>query len=336
MFKRNLVSVSFASVLLSSSLAATANTHKDDEEDSVKSWGQWAKQYATAAGGEINTRALAFASLGQGEAGRNSQNEADVETGYKVEIDNAGERQYVSWGARNGFSSVPTGSKRAEIEVSVDGAEGSYIVASFDDRHDSVLLDRNDRQLGGVGYEEGYFKTHDGLRWSFLTLEDGEGDYQRGYWYTDFNPGSGWVTNAGFFITGMTSTVTAVEGLANDVLAGNVSAVYNGAFLGNRGDVTIEVDFGRNAGWTGSFKPVDFVEFDAKGTFEGVNLVGSINTAGVTGTVDASFFGDNANVIAGIAEANAGEAGDFVGVFETSNLPVDDIVERPAPIDGPI
>jgi len=119
-------------------------------------------------------------------------------------------------------------------------------------------------------------------------------------------------------------------------LAGNVSATYSGAFLGDRGNVTIEVDFGKNAGWTGSFTPDDFVAFEAKGTFEGVNLVGSINSVGVSGTVDASFFGDGANVIAGITEVSAGEAGDFLGVFETTNLPVNEVVEIEIPVDEPI
>jgi hypothetical protein len=76
MFKRNLVSVSIASVLLTSSLVASANTGTSEEEDSVGSWGQWAQNYATAAGGEFNLGALAFAALAQSETGRNAQNEA--------------------------------------------------------------------------------------------------------------------------------------------------------------------------------------------------------------------------------------------------------------------
>lgn len=75
MFNRNLISISVASVLLTSSFAVSANTQKEEEKDSVTSWGKWAQQYATAAGGEINTNALSFSSLGQGETGRNGQNE---------------------------------------------------------------------------------------------------------------------------------------------------------------------------------------------------------------------------------------------------------------------
>ena len=88
MFKRNLVSVSIASVLLSASLAATANTQKDEEEgnDSVKSWGQWANQFATAAGGEVNTSALSFAGFSFNESGRNSQNEAGFDLGDDVDV----------------------------------------------------------------------------------------------------------------------------------------------------------------------------------------------------------------------------------------------------------
>jgi len=39
MFKRHIVSVSIASVLLSGSLIANANTQLDDDDDSVRSWG---------------------------------------------------------------------------------------------------------------------------------------------------------------------------------------------------------------------------------------------------------------------------------------------------------
>lgn len=79
MFDRKLISISIASALLTSSLAVSANTQKEEDEDSVTSWGKWAQQYATAAGGEINTNALSFASLGQGETGRNGQNEPGFE-----------------------------------------------------------------------------------------------------------------------------------------------------------------------------------------------------------------------------------------------------------------
>ena len=85
MFNRKLLSISIASVLLTSSLAASANTQKDEEEkDSVNSWGKWSQNYATAAGGEFNTGALAFASLGQGETGRNGQNEAGYDDGVEL------------------------------------------------------------------------------------------------------------------------------------------------------------------------------------------------------------------------------------------------------------
>jgi hypothetical protein len=64
MFNRKLISISIASALLTSSIAVSANTKDDEEKDSVNGWGKWSKNYATAAGGEFNTGALAFASLG--------------------------------------------------------------------------------------------------------------------------------------------------------------------------------------------------------------------------------------------------------------------------------
>ena len=80
MLKRNLISLSVASALLASSFAVSANTSQQEEGgDSVRSWGTWSQNYDTAAGGELNAAALAFASLQSRESGRNVLNEPGFE-----------------------------------------------------------------------------------------------------------------------------------------------------------------------------------------------------------------------------------------------------------------
>jgi hypothetical protein len=113
MFNRKLISISIASALLTSSLAVSANTKDEEEKDSVSSWGQWAQNYATAAGGEFNTGALAFASLGQGETGNNSQNEAGFETPAGCEA-----------GSFCGFTAFRAYASDYGEGRGVDGAEG--------------------------------------------------------------------------------------------------------------------------------------------------------------------------------------------------------------------
>jgi hypothetical protein len=75
-------------MFLVASLVASANTGSSDDEDSVQSWGQWAQNFTTAAGGEINTGALglAFSGVGQGETGRNGQNEPGFEVPSDIDV----------------------------------------------------------------------------------------------------------------------------------------------------------------------------------------------------------------------------------------------------------
>ena len=107
MFNRKLLPISIASILLASSLAVSANTQKDDEnKDSVNTWGKWSQNYATAAGGEFNTGALAFASLGQGETGRNGQNEAGFDNAVDLNCEAGalcGYASYYNFSGGDGF-----------------------------------------------------------------------------------------------------------------------------------------------------------------------------------------------------------------------------------------
>lgn len=325
MFNRKLIAISITSALVTSSLTVSANTQKPEEQDSVKSWGKWAQQFATAAGGEFNSNALAFVSLGQGEAGRNAQNEADFDAENRY-------RQYVSWGEGDYEADRPTGLRSASIVFAYTDSQASYVVSSeTGGAYESGLIDSDsnlDPRLFVYGQQ--FFATDGeaGDDYIYLTFEQGNGDYKRGYWYEDTwtdivdpfeGQGAGyWATNEGFFIEGFASTLEVVNSLATDVLAGNVSANYYGSFLNHESRVSIQLDFGGNPGWTGSFFVPDGPAFTVNnGSINGVDLVGNIDGGeGVSGTVSASFFGDSAGVIAGLAEASVNEQ-PFVEVFET-------------------
>jgi len=324
MFRHNLVSISVTALLLSGSFNSVANTQKPDEEDSVRSWGKWANPFETAAGDEFNGQALSFSRLSQSESGRNGDNEPDIRIETPPEpIDDPRLREYVSWGkgVYDPQSGVQNGTHRASINYTDGVSSKQFDVAIDNEQFQSGVLNADSfSTVYGDQYQASFFHSNDlNNDWTFLTLENGNGDYDRGYWYQDSWDGSRFLSNEGFFVKGLTSTLDAVNQLSSDVLAGNASALYVGQFLGNRGGVVISLDFGGATSWRGSFFPKNYTKFQATGSINGADLVGNITTSGVTGTVEASFFGSSAETIAGIAEANNGTS-DFAEVFETQQL----------------
>ena len=114
-----------------------------------------------------------------------------------------------------------------------------------------------------------------------------------------------------------------------DVPVGEVTARYEG-YTGNGADypdtdVVINVDF-TNATWSGSWnggetdesdvdrytdsRGIDYISgevgFNASGTIEGINISADTITANdsdnISGTVDGSFFGDQAQVLGGVSD----------------------------------
>lgn len=322
MFRHNLVSIAVTAVLLSGSFNSVANTQKPDEEDSVRSWGKWANPFETAAGDEFNGQALSFGQFSQSESGRNGDNEPDIR------LDDTPDprlREYVSWGKGTydpqvgGHSEAQIGTERARINYTDGPSAKEFDVAIANEDFESTVLNADSSSsVYGLQYQARYFDNADGNR-TYLTLEGGNGDYDRGFWYQDTRSDNAQLfnTNEGFFVKGLASTLDAVNQLSSDVLSGNVSAVYSGDFLRGNGSVFLTVNFNGNPTWQGFFVPESskFAKFDASGTINGADLVGSVTTTGMTGTVEASFFGSAAKTIAGIAEVNNGTS-DFVEVFE--------------------
>ncbi len=134
--------------------------------------------------------------------------------------------------------------------------------------------------------------------------------------------GRGTFTKANFIF----GESTGVSDL-NDLNAGNVTANYNGNGLLSRGtQVNIAVNFGEgtwNGSWNGGSDAAGIsptlstdgvkvltgvVGFNASGTIDGANIVSNVISANdasaISGTVNGSFFGNNAGSLAGAVNIN--------------------------------
>ena len=324
MFTRNIVSMSVASILLASSVAATANT-QEDNNDSVSSWGKWAQNYSTAAGGELNTGALVFASLGQSEIGRNSQNEAGLDDRL-VGMCEAGQAcAFSSFYAHNPvgdeadqFSTGTTGIKKMDNrnggQVFIFDKDGSELYRhSKSDNSGQEYYSDIDRTMDLDGAYDDTFADLDGAEgvgdgvW-FETAGD-YWDFGGGAWGVDGSEGgSVWPLNGigGFYVAGVASSLTAVESLVGRVDLNYQGTSYNGT------SVSIDLNMGART-WSAQFVAKDYVSdgrfkntsFNVNnGSIQGVNLTatGGQLSAGVTGEVQAAFFGDTANQIGGVVD----------------------------------
>jgi hypothetical protein len=333
MFKRNLVSVSIASILLVAPLVASANTgSSDEEEDSVRSWGQWAQNFATAAGGEINTAALglAFAGAGQGETGRNGQNEP----GFGVPVDpldpGAADIALCEAGAICGFvtiresnysqSSAPA-SQSEQSRLPVPTRFAVVDVGTFTAEVHEVDTDRpNWRRvlfphIGGsftVQGNEGYELTVEdaigtfGYGWGGLAKQEGS-TYSRaffdnvfpllgvaeGTWSDSTLSRSGFDNANGAVWAGITTSLDQL----NDYTGSNgVIASYSGITM-HGGTFAASIDFGNNT-WNGAWNNGD-VQGDGFVRTTATNVVGQVAFAVTNGTVDGiNFMANSGNLSA--------------------------------------
>jgi hypothetical protein len=333
MFKRNLVSVSIASILLVAPLVASANTgSSDEEEDSVRSWGQWAQNFATAAGGEINTAALglAFAGAGQGETGRNGQNEP----GFGVPVDpldpGAADIALCEAGAICGFvtiresnysqSSAPA-SQSEQSRLPVPTRFAVVDVGTFTAEVHEVDTDRpNWRRvlfphIGGsftIQGNEGYELTVEdaigtfGYGWGGLAKQEGS-TYSRaffdnvfpllgvaeGTWSDSTLSRSGFDNANGAVWAGITTSLDQL----NDYTGSNgVIASYSGITM-HGGTFAASIDFGNNT-WNGAWNNGD-VQGDGFVRTTATNVVGQVAFAVTNGTVDGiNFMANSGNLSA--------------------------------------
>jgi len=324
MFNRKLLSISIASILLTSSLAASANTQKDEEEkDSVNSWGKWAQNYATAAGGEINTNALSFASFGQDEFGRNEQNEPGVvdsasglceassvcafSTYYAYNPNPEGEKM-----STNGASGIKRMGNLSGGQVIIYGDDGQEIYrhSKPDNSGDEIYSDINRRMdldgayTGGFqGISEGS-SAGDGNWFETVYVDGAEGSSSWGR--------SNWGVNGvgGSYVAGYTASLAAVEALAGMVGLNYTGSTQNGA------SVFVEVDLGAKS-WNADFnKGSGDVVVDGRlrraefsvtnGSIKGVNLIATSSqlSGGATGEIQGAFFGQSANQVGGVIDVS--------------------------------
>ncbi len=142
------------------------------------------------------------------------------------------------------------------------------------------------------------------------------------------------VNDVGFFIAGNSSTLSSI----NNLIAGSVEASYRGHFMTNlyhQGFVNLNVDFGAKA-WNGKFMtptsnkgiPIYFEVND--GVMNGVDLLADVKHVDkggdVSGIVEASFFGRDAQYVNGVADVVRDSKFDpldrqYVGVFSAEAAP---------------
>lgn len=151
------------------------------------------------------------------------------------------------------------------------------------------------------------------------------------------------------FIYGTTTIPDELESLN----AGNVQATYEGFTLRDLNPVVINVDFGAgtwNGSWNGGtdstvMAVVDSngvtnlsggVGFDASGDISGANIVSTdisaADATAISGTVDGSFFGGDAGVLAGAANVDkttADYSGNYQDLYVTSDPAKVSVLPKP-------
>lgn len=339
MFKRNLVSVSIASVLLTSSLVASANTGTSEEEDSVGSWGQWAQNYATAAGGEFNLGALAFAASLQGETGRNRLNEAgfDTPTGDEpVAAVGCEAGAYCGFVTIGSNSPRPTDSRGGPGDVGILTAEFQPVFDGGEQGNARIQGDGGLYVMGSFSVEgnEGYELSVDGAEGSIsrgsVNLHRYTGDSDSGMATKSRNPwlglGTGhWYDNqygevysyeGGSLFGGVT---TSLDQLNSYIGSHGPVATYRGTTL-DGGNFIARIDFSDNS-WSGIWNGgadgqvgvngknvVGEVGFKVtKGSIDGINFSASSSElsakdGAVKGSVNGALFGSSAQSVAGMVD----------------------------------
>ena len=355
MFKRNQVSTAIACAVLTTSFAATANTQKDDDQtqDSVKSWGSWAKEYATAAGGELNTNVnpLAFGDASSSDIGRNSQNEAELEQAAAGAC---------SAGSFCGFTTISYRPKEMEQEVfavkkmkkrrrkpvqevGVLNLEVEPTLFAEQPRRRAKKVARGMRVEGAFSVEgndgfslsfdgaEGYTYPSKGKLNRDSENESGKIRYKQegntkagrinGDW--EYDSDSSPLVVSGSFYGGITSTLEQMNQFTSK-LSGGATVRYSGRTYDNA-KFTIVMDFGNNT-WNGNFKnthPGIKNGFKVSGgAINGINFVADsdnlwADTVEVTGLVSGAFFGTKAQKIAGMVDVK-NDFGD--GVIERKTI----------------
>lgn len=349
MAKARNLSVLIASILSFAPLLSTANTQNTESKDSVKSWGKWAQNYSTAAGGEFNSGALAFASVQQTEAGRNFRNEPNLNLTESVIRCSAGSAcgftAFVEWSHQG--EEIILGSEGVGIitwevtgdELPVDrivGGLSSTPAEDYNTKGHFLMKGTQGSEFKGeeiklsVSAPNQWLYFHSGNRGApgtdeaVLSLSFSEQDLENtgllrrarwGAWTNGENDDD--VGADGDFYGGVTTSLPQLNDFVsnlNGAIARYEGSTYDGADFG------VSINFSAQS-WSGSFdnssKGIDN-SFSVTGgkvtdvafTANSSNL--SAATGSVSGIVSGAIFGDSAQAVAGMVDVTKTIGGNIV------------------------
>lgn len=309
------------------------STVNADSSDSVFSWGSW-NGVRTAAGPDNPPQPLVYARKVHSGGGGG----AKFEPLYKRPEQDSGYRAYSSWGeASEQPAHMAFGSQKAAIALALDGGEGGFQVTNqggeissaqglnlvpskyaqryFTDQIVVIPSGRPKKKGPPAEVEQALVVPVEGNHLAHNLDEENAVEY--GFWGVNREG----AFERGGFLAGQAMALESLNQIVNNAIAGDAVVSYSGSFVRNAGAalgyVNIEVDFATKS-WGGNFSSMGFGSFEVNkgtGTIQGVDLKGSVDSNGITGTVDASFFGKSAQTIGGITDVSK-DGVQFVEVFK--------------------
>lgn len=335
--KKDIFRVSSACAVMLAAQLATSSVQAavSSDDDSVSSWGPWSS-IATAAGGNAgNTLRLNL---------KFSTPNNFTDSGEFVTDVNVPEDEAIFYGAVGDKSRRPSKAQRGPfpkwLSHSDNFKDNNRLLVSLDSTIN--LADSEDNE--GTRFGTGSFTVTDQYGYSFESdeLAFSEFDSPFGTWIEGKQPkfvsrDKAFFLNTtisglnvgiikathdegrsmGTFVGGTASSLNAVQALGN-----NIIAHYNGTFL--RSPMNSHVNLRLNlsdATWSGGFNSGQQGFGVRNGTISGSSLSATTATASfspnvVAGSVNANFFGDSAEAIAGIVDVELAH-------FQQARLPCD-------------
>ena len=329
-------------LILLSSLCyfATTQAATSQQEDSVMIWGPW-ETLGTAAGPGEQVRAVSFR-YGDNQNFTDSDNFVtdipDSERFYGVihiGMDYRGQQCFDCIRILKGFyyggnerivsADISYSSSAINFDFSGDGDLSHSANMPFDSTRGSDPFMRyrygdwsqarcespdcaRIKELGD-GYFRGFAQTSEIIEYFKREVED---EYGLSFTTSDF-------------IAGTTSTLDAINNL--QALVNDTTAYYYGSLF-HSGHVGMYINL-TDASWEGHFNtPIGHAYVD-NGTINGADLTGSVSSyydeGELSGTVEASFFGSQAETIGGILDTSDSKSR-YVDVFKADLCdPCDDI-----------
>lgn len=311
------VAVCSSSLLFSSGVLAAVQKDKEQGSDSVHTWGPWNGVQTAAGPGTPGNLPLSL----QFADAQNTAEGSDFEAGFTGE----GEaREYHVYRKRGKYEQAffdslvvtdKADNKKDQVKFKVTTESGK-----------TINVGMRQRQAVEDSYVE-FIKERKAFIQLAVLNSDNSTAFYMGYWDKQQNNG---VWKTADFVYGESSPITAVLALPQGIENSPALANYSGYFLNDRGSVDITIDFSGSGSWTGQFDLAGHDFNVANGAISGVDLSGSaVGESVVSGKVEASFFGSQAQYINGIADVDFGEE-QVMDVFISSNQGELPVIEVPS------